>query len=115
MTYMATKTISIDLQAYERLRNARLTPDESFSKVIKRAVWPPAPRTAAAMLAALEVCRSCRKPVSYASMQHSSQTRHPRTHGGKGSARHDVSHRPAARAPTERRRRSGAPFPGDCP
>ena len=51
---MATKTISIDLQAYERLRNARLTPDESFSQVIRRAVWPPAPRTAAAMLAALD-------------------------------------------------------------
>ena len=51
---MATKTISIDLQAYERLRNARLTPDESFSQVIKRAVWPPAPRTAAAMLGALD-------------------------------------------------------------
>ena len=51
---MATKTISIDLHAYERLRNARRMPDESFSKVIKRAVWPPAPRTAAAMLAALE-------------------------------------------------------------
>jgi hypothetical protein len=51
---MATKTISIDLQAYERLRNARRMPDESFSKVIKRAVWPPAPRTAAAMLAALD-------------------------------------------------------------
>ena len=51
---MVTKTISIDLEAYERLRNARRSPDDSFSKVIKRAVWPPAPRTAAALLAALE-------------------------------------------------------------
>ena len=51
---MPTKTISIDLEAYERLRSVRRSPDDSFSKVIKRAIWPPAPRTAAAMLAALD-------------------------------------------------------------
>jgi len=38
---MATKTISVDLEAYEVLRSARLNERESFSKVIKRAVWPP--------------------------------------------------------------------------
>jgi predicted CopG family antitoxin len=37
---MATKTISIDLSAYERLTRARLNERESFSKVIKRALWP---------------------------------------------------------------------------
>lgn len=51
---MATKTISIDMEAYERLRRARRTRTESFSKVIKRAVWPAPPHTAGALLAALE-------------------------------------------------------------
>jgi predicted CopG family antitoxin len=37
---MATKTISIDLTAYERLTRARVNERESFSKVIKRALWP---------------------------------------------------------------------------
>jgi predicted CopG family antitoxin len=51
---MATKTISIDLEAYERLRRARRARTESFSMVIKRAVWPTPPRTAGAMLKSLE-------------------------------------------------------------
>ena len=50
---MATKTISIDIEAYERLRRARMAPTESFSKVIKRAEWPIPARTAGAMLAAM--------------------------------------------------------------
>jgi predicted CopG family antitoxin len=37
---MATKTISLRLEAYERLRHARRFPDESFSEVILRATWP---------------------------------------------------------------------------
>lgn len=37
---MATKTISLRLEAYERLRAARRYPDESFSQVILRARWP---------------------------------------------------------------------------
>ena len=50
---MATKTISIDIEAYEKLRRARRVPTESFSKVIKRAAWPEPPKTANAMIRAL--------------------------------------------------------------
>jgi hypothetical protein len=36
---MATKTISIDLEAHRRLSAARRVPKESFSQVIRRARW----------------------------------------------------------------------------
>lgn len=51
---MATKTISIDTEAYERLRSARLTPNESFSRVIKRAHWRSEQKTAGALLRGME-------------------------------------------------------------
>jgi predicted CopG family antitoxin len=47
---MATKTISLELDAYERLRKARRTPSESFSSVVRRAVFPGTPCTAAEVL-----------------------------------------------------------------
>jgi hypothetical protein len=47
---VATKTISIDLEAYERLRAARRSSTESFSHVIKRAHWRNEAHTAAALL-----------------------------------------------------------------
>jgi len=37
---MATKTISLEISAYERLASARRNPKESFSQVIQRAEWP---------------------------------------------------------------------------
>ena len=36
---MSTKTISVSLPAYNRLRRARRKPEESFSQVILRAEW----------------------------------------------------------------------------
>jgi len=51
---MATKTISVDLAAYERLRAARLRANESFSQVIMRAHWDQSPSTGASLLRALE-------------------------------------------------------------
>ncbi len=50
---MASKTISIDIEAYERLRRARRARGESFSMVIKRAMWPEPPRTSGALLDAI--------------------------------------------------------------
>jgi len=38
--FMPTKTISIDIEAYERLRSVRHN-NESFSQTIKRVVKPP--------------------------------------------------------------------------
>lgn len=51
---MATKTISLKLEAYERLRNARRHPKESFSDVILRAEWHDAPITGGELLALYE-------------------------------------------------------------
>ena len=47
---MATKTISLNLPAYERLRRARRSPTESFSHVVLRATWPEQTVTARELL-----------------------------------------------------------------
>jgi predicted CopG family antitoxin len=51
---MATKTISVDLEAYERLVRARRNSNESFSQVIKRAQWEEEDHSGAAILNAFE-------------------------------------------------------------
>ena len=50
-TCMGTKTISLKLEAYERLRLARRYPTESFSDVVLRATWPEDTITAGELLA----------------------------------------------------------------
>jgi hypothetical protein len=50
---MATKTISIDMEAYEALRRARRSERDSFSQVIKRAKWDAPVMTCGDLLAAL--------------------------------------------------------------
>ena len=36
---MATKTITLELDAYEKLKRAKRVPRESFSSVVRRARW----------------------------------------------------------------------------
>lgn len=48
---MPTKTISLRLEAYEKLRRARRYGGESFSEVVLRARWPEESTTGAALLA----------------------------------------------------------------
>ncbi len=50
---MATKTISIDMKAYQRLADARLAPSDSFSQVIHRARWDTEGKSCASLLSAL--------------------------------------------------------------
>ena len=51
---MATKTVSITVDAYEKLRSARRSPSESFTQVILRATWPEDTITGAELLSRLD-------------------------------------------------------------
>lgn len=48
---MATKTLSVDEEAYRRLVRARKHARESFSKIIKRAKWDDGPPRCGDLLA----------------------------------------------------------------
>ena len=50
---MSTKTISIDLEAYEKLSRAKLSHNDSFSRVIKRAKWEMPAKTCGELLHSL--------------------------------------------------------------
>ena len=50
---MPTRTISVTLDAYDKLSRARRYPSESFTQVIMRASWPEDTITAAELLSRL--------------------------------------------------------------
>ena len=51
---MATKTISLELDAYEKLKTAKQSPKESFSEVVRRASWKQKRYTARDLLEFME-------------------------------------------------------------
>jgi hypothetical protein len=60
---VATKTISLEIDAYERLRKAKRNPSESFSSVVRRAVFPDSVTTAGDLLAAGRERTAKRSPL----------------------------------------------------
>jgi hypothetical protein len=63
---MATKTVSLELDAYEKLKKAKRSERESFSEVVRRARWDDEPTTGPAILARLTELRE-RHPESFLS------------------------------------------------
>lgn len=61
---MATKTISLELDAYEKLRKAKRSERESFSQVVRRARWEEAASTGPQILGHLADLR-LRHPESF--------------------------------------------------
>jgi hypothetical protein len=60
---MATKTISLELDAYEKLRRAKRDPGESFSSVVRRARWDDLPLNAGALLEDLRELSRCHPEI----------------------------------------------------
>jgi hypothetical protein len=52
---MATKTISLEMDAYERLRSAKRNERESFSSVVRRAHWNDVAPAAGEVLKSLQL------------------------------------------------------------
>ena len=61
---MATKTITLELDAYEKLRKAKKSERESFSEVVRRARWEDAASTGKQILGRLSDLR-LRHPDSF--------------------------------------------------
>ena len=61
---MATRTVTVKEEAYERLRGARRYPKESFSEVILRASWPENTVTAGDLLELLRASEPSLDPKS---------------------------------------------------
>ncbi len=61
---MATKTITLELDAYEKLRRAKHSDRESFSQVVRRARFDDGPHTGASVLAHLTELRA-RHPEAF--------------------------------------------------
>jgi len=61
---MATKTITLELDAYEKLRRAKRSERESFSEVVRRARWEDRVSTGPRILAHLSELRR-RHPDSF--------------------------------------------------
>lgn len=55
---MPTKTITLELDAYEKLRRAKRSARESFSQVVRRARWDEAACTGSSILRQLAELRS---------------------------------------------------------